>query len=145
MILDVGCGNNPKGTVNIDVEIKHNIENFIKADAQNLPFKTNAFSESISDHAIEHVINVENMVAELKRVTYKKITIFTPLLFSYGFRELLKKKEQRKHKQYFLPSWFKNRGFKTKMIVAFHHPLIRNKKMVLPLPFFYIHATIELH
>ena len=62
MLLDAGCGNNPKGEINIDVETKYNVKNFIKADVQNLPFKTKVFSESLSHHVIEHLCNPENLI-----------------------------------------------------------------------------------
>ena len=79
MILDVGCGNKPRGDVNIDF-VKQTVPNFVRADALNLPFRDNVFSHACSHHVIEHVENPLKMISELKRVT-SSVEIFTPSAF----------------------------------------------------------------
>ncbi len=143
MLLDVGWGTVPRGDVNVDIVMRHNVTNFIKADAQKLPFIDRAFTESLSNHAIEHLADPENMVSELKRVTQKKIMINTPLFFSFGYREIFKKRKNREHIHYFLPNWFRYRGFKTFISMSLLRPLLGNKVLFLPLPFFSIHAFME--
>jgi len=102
MILDVGCGNKPRGDINIDF-VKQTVPNFIRADALNLPFRDNVFSHARSYHVIEHVGNPLKMISELKRVA-SAVEIITPSAFSmdltkehiyawneYTFRNLLLK------------------------------------------------------
>jgi len=91
MKLDVGCSDAPKGDVNVDLRTREvdefyrlplqtyrKIKNFVKADAQHLPFRNKIFSESISSHTIEHVENPSLIVNEMKRVTHGMVRILTP-------------------------------------------------------------------
>ena len=66
LILDVGCGTNPTGHVNIDTlqrwdeekrgHVKHLIR-FIIADGMNLPFRGKVFDQVNCVMALEHFIN----------------------------------------------------------------------------------------
>lgn len=59
MILDVGCGCNPRGDVNINIDRsvpkQKLMPNFILADAQYLPLRDKCFSLVYASHVIEHV------------------------------------------------------------------------------------------
>lgn len=89
--LDVGCGFFPKGDVNIDLfvepsthrvettalPIKH-IPNFVKADAEHLPFPDNFFDLVYSSHFIEHTPHPERCLDEMVRVTQSKVKLWFP-------------------------------------------------------------------
>jgi SAM-dependent methyltransferase len=95
-LLYVGCGFRPFGSVNLDLFPEprlehtrgsggkpialpvHHIRNFIKADAQHLPFKDNAFEHVFSAHTIEHVSDPALMLRELVRVSNYRITVKCP-------------------------------------------------------------------
>ena len=85
MILDIGCGLNPRGHINIDIDRnvpkQKPIPNFILADAQNLPFKDKSFSLAYARHIPEHVLNPIKAFEEWKRVA-KVVEIYTPSAFS---------------------------------------------------------------
>lgn len=84
MKLDVGCGMNPQGDVNIDVSVKPSvyrktegsapriepkrISNFVLASAEHLPFKNECFNEVICDSAIEHLKSPYKLLREVYRV-----------------------------------------------------------------------------
>lgn len=64
LTLDVGCGPNPRGDVNIDVEnvgkflkehLNRSIGNFLVADACHLPFRSEAFSRVVMVDVLEHL------------------------------------------------------------------------------------------
>lgn len=90
-ILDIGCGNNPQGSVNVDLfleptfhrnlddqEIKaHKIKNFVKCDASNLPFSDKAFDLAYSHHVLEHLENPLGTLKEWARVA-RRIRVVVP-------------------------------------------------------------------
>lgn len=95
MKLDVGCGHDFKGDVNLDLNINATlhrhltnqndfplqtrlIPNFIKADCCCLPFQDKCFEEVYSSHVIEHIANPFLMLKEMARVSKSKITIKCP-------------------------------------------------------------------
>ena len=84
MILDIGCGLNPQGDVNIDIDRsipkQKLIPNFILADAQNLPFRDKCFSRARASHVPEHILNPIKAFEEWKRVA-KIVEIYTPSAF----------------------------------------------------------------
>jgi len=93
MILDIGCGNNPKGAVNCDLylgETPHimnenyidprKIPNFVRCDAMHLPFKDNAFKIVNTSELLEHVINPPLFLSEMKRISKKIVTLDVPNL-----------------------------------------------------------------
>ena len=83
MILDVGCGNNPKGDVNIDINMKKGVINFIRADAHHLPFKDNCFNRVFCYHCLEHLHNPLAVLREISRVKQNNgyVEIYTPSIY----------------------------------------------------------------
>ncbi len=154
MKLDVGCGNHPKGDVNVDVRTVEvnvfyaepinikSIPNFVKADAEHLPFKDKVFSECISSHTIEHVENPFLAVKEMQRVTYGKVKFVTPLWFSHEYLSWLR---PRCHKHWILPHWFTSLGFHTNIRLTVQRPTLLRKPAPFWFPFFEIVAykTVE--
>jgi len=67
-ILDVGCGDNPKGDVNIDLFFYVRGENFIIGEAHHLPFKTGVFEKVYSKHCLEHLESPLQFFKEAKRI-----------------------------------------------------------------------------
>jgi SAM-dependent methyltransferase len=90
--LDVGCGPEPKGDYNIDVQTypdrinPQKIKNFIRASAEHLPYQDGCFDAVYSSHCIEHVHNPYLMLQELLRVTKSEITIIVPWKYGYEAR-----------------------------------------------------------
>jgi len=96
MKLDVGCGANPKGDVNVDLFIKTTlhrtknhvinpklIPNFVRCSANHLPFRNKVFDDSISCHVLEHKgIVTMLMIKEMVRVTRKSVEIVVPHRFN---------------------------------------------------------------
>lgn len=87
--LDIGCGRIPKGDVNIDLFVgkTHSpfhfinpklIKNFVKGDAQHLPFRNNCFQIVYSSHVLEHLINPLQALKEFKRVSNMFVVIRVP-------------------------------------------------------------------
>jgi ubiquinone/menaquinone biosynthesis C-methylase UbiE len=115
-ILDVGCGADPKGTVNVDffrrgvnphvgqsMKEPHTITNFIVADACHLPFKNETFSLVFSSHVIEHVYDPSEMLVELCRVSKGKITVRCPHKRGSGAK-------RPHHLNYIDEAWFKQKA-----------------------------------
>jgi ubiquinone/menaquinone biosynthesis C-methylase UbiE len=97
MILDIGCGADFKGDVNVDLYLEPTIHrpilhkgnltakeipNLIKADAQYLPFTDNSFDLVYSHHLIEHLSNPILFIKECIRVSKREILIICPHRFS---------------------------------------------------------------
>ena len=155
MKLDVGCSDAPQGDVNVDfrttelrdvyktpLQTYRQIKNFVKADAQHLPFRAKIFSQSVSSHTIEHVAEPSLMIHEMKRVTKGIIKIITPFWFSYAYFSWLRHVD---HKYWFMPSWFKRLGFKTSVNLKLLRPELLGKKAPFYFPFFEIVADVLLH
>lgn len=85
MILDVGCGRETRGDVNIDVDRdiidELCIHTFILADAHHLPFRNKMFSLVYCHHVLEHLKNPIQALEEMKRVA-KKTLIYVPSEFN---------------------------------------------------------------
>ncbi|MFB0522304.1 MAG: class I SAM-dependent methyltransferase [Candidatus Bathyarchaeia archaeon] len=96
-VLDVGCGHEPKGDVNVDLFMKATphrspdqrvcddkpldvkaFPNFVCADACYLPFQDEVFSRAFSSHTIEHVGDPEKMLNELVRVSKHSVEVICP-------------------------------------------------------------------
>jgi len=94
LLLDVGCGNSPKGDVNCDLFIgktphlmgKNNyinpkkIPNFVLCKAEYLPFRDRSFDIVNASELLEHVINPSSLLAEMKRVSGDTVTLDVPNL-----------------------------------------------------------------
>jgi len=82
-ILDVGCGDRPRGDVNCDIELRKNIPNFVLCSAEYLPFRENSFDIVTSFYVIEHIPNIYKFLSELYRVSRKSILITTDNILWY--------------------------------------------------------------
>jgi SAM-dependent methyltransferase len=115
--LDVGCGNRPKGNINVDIIIKKKnihigpdvgnqiiepklIRNFVLADACHLPFPNGCFDRVLCSHLIEHVDHPYWLLRELIRVSSRVVEVYTPHRF-LGWR-----KHNPGHKCHFTKTWF---------------------------------------
>lgn len=116
MILDVGCGTQPKGDVNVDLFLgftghrqpptvidPHKIVNFVKADALHLPFRDGGFHTVYSSHTIEHVSNPVQFLRECIRVAKRKVVLKLPHRY---WRRGLRLRQPSGHKHYFTVKWF---------------------------------------
>lgn len=73
LFKDFGCD------VNCDVDRpKMRIPNFVRCDAQYLPFKEKSFSKVVLSHVIEHLENPDNALRESRRICNGKLIIFIP-------------------------------------------------------------------
>jgi SAM-dependent methyltransferase len=93
MILDVGCGNSPKGDVNCDLYRKNTphlmgdtriqntkIPNFVLCDATHLPFKDKVFEKAYASQVLEHILHPALLIEEMKRVATRMVTFDVPNL-----------------------------------------------------------------
>jgi len=71
LILDVGCGVHPKGDVNCDARKLCGIKNYVRCDANYLPFKSQAFDVVCAFNLLEHVDEPSVVIAECCRVGRK--------------------------------------------------------------------------
>ena len=84
MNLDVGCGDDPRGDVNVDLFVGQTphirrahvidakkIPNFVRADALHLPFREGVFETVFCCDLIEHFENPTECFKELWRVSKK--------------------------------------------------------------------------
>lgn len=69
--LDVGCGDVPKGDVNLDLSYYGRGRNFVIGEAHHLPFKDETFTKVYSKHCLEHLESPLVFFREAKR-TLKK-------------------------------------------------------------------------
>lgn len=93
-ILDVGCGSNPKGDVNVDLFVEpiqraekqrinpKKIKNFVFADAHYLPFRDDIFQVVYSSHLLEHCLHPFTVLKEYRRVSKAIVYLEVP----YGDR-----------------------------------------------------------
>lgn len=88
--LDVGCGGEPKGDVNLDLFLfedsphtsqriePREIPNFILGDATALPIRDKTFDEVYCFHVLEHLFHPIACIEEMKRVSRSNVTIKVP-------------------------------------------------------------------
>jgi ubiquinone/menaquinone biosynthesis C-methylase UbiE len=75
--LDVGCGENAKGNVNIDQYVPKKIPmNFILCSAEKLPFQA-SFDCVRSSYVIEHLLDPVNFINECTKIAKKRVVIIT--------------------------------------------------------------------
>jgi len=72
LILDVGCGDVPKGDVNLDLFYYRKGRNFVLGEAHNLPFKDETFTKVYSKHCLEHLESPLTFFVEARRVLAKR-------------------------------------------------------------------------
>jgi hypothetical protein len=77
-ILDVGCGENAKGNVNIDQYVPKKIPaNFILCSAEKLPFREASFGCVRNSYVIEHLLDPPDFINECTIIATKKVVIIT--------------------------------------------------------------------
>jgi ubiquinone/menaquinone biosynthesis C-methylase UbiE len=74
--------------------------NFIKADAQHLPFQNGAFHTVVSYHTIEHVDNPTLMLKEMLRVAKRTVMVVCPHRYSERAGKF------KVHKNFLNKKWF---------------------------------------
>lgn len=85
-ILDIGCGSNPRGTVNLDRFTEetphhhHHIDakayrNFIKGDAQYPPIRRGVFHLIILSHVLEHLLKPAETLENLSEIAPNLIVV----------------------------------------------------------------------
>lgn len=156
MILDVGCGHDPRGDVNCDLMIPDSdeywdrnpswIKNFVKADVRALPFKSGSFDVVYCSHVLEHLEDPDQGLVELKRVSRKIVAVILPFaLFSifdifWCGRKLLEHWSwlKKHHKHFFLMDPLQTGSFKL-MFPNLAAALKKEKKfsglLRIPIPF----------
>mgnify|MGYP005847883207 CR=1 FL=1 len=86
--LDVGCGDVPRGNVNLDRFYYGVGANFVIGEAHYLPFKDRAFLKVQIKHCLEHLENPFVFFKEAKRVLAEEGT----LVCVYPTDSMMKKK-----------------------------------------------------
>jgi len=91
-VLDVGCGGDPQGDVNVDA-FPHDrkqyfyewqpksVSNFVLADAHYLPFRNKTFEKIVCSHVLEHLTNPLVALKEMARVCNGIVEIYVPSQF----------------------------------------------------------------
>lgn len=152
LVLDVGCGATPAGNVNVDLMIPDDsynqtirpkeITNFVKADANYLPFRKGAFHIARCSHLLEHVETPARTIAEMARVSSKRLILivpFFPFEIASWLRSPWKYFWARKHHKtrYWCQPFnggstrFNYIGFKSALILKVNW----NEKLKFPVPF----------
>ncbi len=103
-VLDVGCGTGylldalaarssaaPREFTGVDFQIeaglagRHPQIHFREADIEKLPFADRAFDTVICTHVLEHVLDIQAAIGELRRVTGRRLLVIVPLEREYRF------------------------------------------------------------
>ena len=79
--LNLGCGNDKRGTVRIDLHPARNGITLL-ADAHFIPLRDKAISKTICKSVLEHVEAPIKVVQEMKRITVDEIIIIVPNLIN---------------------------------------------------------------
>lgn len=88
-LIDIGCGNsyflnqlNNTGLrlFGCDIATKGNSIDygFVKGNIQELPYKDRQFDIVACSHTLEHIINIEKAISELKRIPKKQLIVTVP-------------------------------------------------------------------
>ena len=114
LCLDVGCGQNPKGDINVDLYPNVTIHrgdlskinmkltpNFIRCDCLNLPFPNSCFETVICSHVVEHLDTPIQLLKELIRVSNHYVEIVCPHRYRTNAKQI-------GHKQFLNVAWFHN-------------------------------------
>jgi len=138
--LDVGCGDSPRGQVNVDKNKKSNpeitvstvsinykkIPNFVVASGLFLPFRDESFEKVFCYDVIEHTDKPKKMLDELIRVASHEIHIKTPHRFG-------KLSKLPYHKSYFTLKWFyRNVKYRMTNTIDYRFPLRFTPLIMIP-------------
>jgi len=149
--LDVGCGDRPKGTINLDLykaETKDlqgyrgkvnpkNTSNFVQGSIYFLPFKNNAVDITLCHHTLEHLIHPEEAIKELLRVSSSHVEIVVPFryheIIQNWFWPTRKRWMQKHHKWNFDKSMLRAlfKSFNGEVKIRYRYkviPVVRNPK-----------------
>jgi ubiquinone/menaquinone biosynthesis C-methylase UbiE len=90
-IIDIGCGSGyllgkiaqkfpaiKRTGFDIKVATGNETFNYFHGNIEKLPFEDNAFDVVMCSHTIEHLLQLETCISELKRITKKQLFIVTP-------------------------------------------------------------------
>lgn len=156
--LDVGCGENPRGTINCDITIGHtkhfmkmgygqkegtinpklaHIPNFVQCDSHYLPFKSDSFELVSCSHCLEHIRDWPVVFKELMRVSGHKVEIRVPHRMSRSGKFVFYRFKQKDvHVAFFdLILWHQFLKNKYRYIVTMHHQVLHNSLIDIFLPF----------
>ena len=118
LVLDVGCGFEGYGSVNVDiccgtenVDLDGSVRvsrtrNLFIADGCSLPFRDDTFDLVYSSHVIEHVANPFLFLRELVRVSRDKIVVRCPHRFGDKLYRFLGCFGHKGHRHFFNARWF---------------------------------------
>jgi hypothetical protein len=78
LILDIGCGENAMGDINIDQYTPRNVPlNFILCSAEKMPFRAGSFFCVRNSYVIEHLLNPVDFIEQCIRLATCKVLIIT--------------------------------------------------------------------
>ena len=143
-ILDVGCGDRPKGTINVDKDKGETTDlegyrgkvnpkttpNFIQAKIPFLPFKNESVDIVLCHHTLEHLDNPEEAIKELLRVTRGQLEIVVPFryheLIQNWFLPMRRKWMQKHHKWHFDKKMLRNlfKSFNGELQIRYRYKVI---------------------
>jgi SAM-dependent methyltransferase len=98
-IIEVGCGRGYLSNILsqygdliatdmvISNDLKHKYKDidFREANIENLPFEDNYFDNVVCTHTLEHVLNINQAISELRRVCKKRLIIVVPQQRPYKY------------------------------------------------------------
>jgi SAM-dependent methyltransferase len=90
-ILRAGSGAVPRSFTGVDFQIDPELARrypdtaFHQAPIEKLPFADRAFDTVICTHVLEHVVRIDAAIAELRRVTARRLLVIVPLEREYRF------------------------------------------------------------
>ncbi|MBN1913377.1 MAG: methyltransferase domain-containing protein [Candidatus Omnitrophica bacterium] len=77
-VLDIGCGDNPRGNINMDCYIPDRIpQNFVLADAEYPPLKERSVDIVLSNYVLEHTLDPAGFIRNACSIAKEKVEIIT--------------------------------------------------------------------
>jgi ubiquinone/menaquinone biosynthesis C-methylase UbiE len=89
--LAAKCGEGSHQFTGVDFQLESGIAErhpgmrFREADVERLPFADGEFDTVICTHVLEHVLHIDRTIAELRRVTARRLLVIVPLEREYRF------------------------------------------------------------